>query len=116
MSKQDELLALIMGSGDVNIINAYNEFISGVNKTMAESIKAITTLQKEKSVMIRKLISISCDKNNSSPVLDFMFAEWICKNYVRVNDVWIHKFANHSDSKNHLTIENLYELWLQVAN
>jgi len=54
------------------------------------------------------------DVSNSLP--DFGFAEWLGRNYIRLNKVWVHRYANQRDDKNWKTTEQLYAFWINGGN
>lgn len=41
----------------------------------------------------------------------FKFTEWVGLHYLRMKDVWCHKFNNQMDKENWKTTEELYKLW-----
>lgn len=47
---------------------------------------------------------------------DFEFAEWLNMNYIRLNKVWVHKYADQRNKINWKTTEELYEFWLNIGN
>jgi hypothetical protein len=45
----------------------------------------------------------------------FLFAEWAAYNYVRLNGVWVHKYASQTNKDFWLTTEKLYEIYTQAG-
>jgi hypothetical protein len=54
------------------------------------------------------------DVSNSLP--DFGFAEWLGRNYIRLNKVWVHRYADQRDENNWKTTEQLYAFWINGGN
>lgn len=40
------------------------------------------------------------------------FIEWAAYNYIRLHEVWVHKFVSQTDKANWITTEDLHEFWL----
>lgn len=41
------------------------------------------------------------------------FTEWVCYNYIRLHNVWVHKLKNQLDKSNYLTTKELYDFWIK---
>ena len=52
--------------------------------------------------------------SNSLP--DFEFAEWLGRNYIRMNKVWCHRYVDQRDEKNWKTSQQLYDFWINGGN
>jgi hypothetical protein len=46
---------------------------------------------------------------------DFKFTEWIGVNYIRLKDVWIHRYSDQRDRRNWKTTEELYDKWIEFT-
>lgn len=42
------------------------------------------------------------------------FAEWAAFNYIRLNNVWVHRYVNQMDKKNWITTERLFEIYSKI--
>lgn len=61
--------------------------------------------------IVRNLFKRRKLHERSLPLPCFEFAEWVGENYVRLNNVWVHRFSDQRDSKNWKTSEQLYDYW-----
>lgn len=44
---------------------------------------------------------------------DFKFTEWLGETYIRLNQVWVHRYSSQLHKENWKTTEELYELYLK---
>lgn len=44
---------------------------------------------------------------------DFKFTEWLGETYIRLNQVWVHRYSSQIHKENWKTTEELYELYLK---
>ena len=51
------------------------------------------------------------DPYENTPNPYFKFAEWLGENYIRLHEVWVHRYNNQLDEKNYKTTEDLYVWW-----
>lgn len=46
----------------------------------------------------------------------FEFIEWLGYHHLRLNEIWVHKYADQRDQNNWKTTEQLYQFWLNLNN
>ena len=88
-----------------------------------ETIERITGHQCLESEMfeiiktVKKAESKPCNMHGVSNSLpDFGFAEWLGRNYIRLNKVWVHRYADQRDENNLKTTEQLNAFWINGGN
>jgi hypothetical protein len=83
------------------------------NDAKDNAIEIMKTFDKQNLVNGVEQSASNCNiplVNNSFP--DFGFAEWLGRNYIRMNKVWCHRYVDQRDENNWKTSEQLYNLWI----
>jgi hypothetical protein len=70
--------------------------------------------QSESFDVVWKEVLDKSRNNNPSP--GFEFTEWLGKNYVRLNRVWVHRDSDPTEYDNWKTTQELYDGWIGNGN